>query len=150
MWQTRFFVLFCILVIMQTGETLATDIRSVKHPLYGYWESIVDENGCVESYWFKEDGAAVFTSGEEQLEVSYSISSQPDEHGFFKLEHRATLSNHAKDCTQQVSEINTTHTSYLLFKPDGHSFIACDNEDDAFDTCFGPMQLKNNASKSLP
>lgn len=132
------------------SAVLAEDARSVKHPLYGYWESTVAETGCVESYWFKEDGSAVFTSGQEQLDVRYDVSPQPDAYGFFKLDHRVTLSNKAVDCTQQVSETHTTKTSYLLFQPDGNSFISCDSNDASLEACFGPMQLKNNADKTLP
>lgn len=126
------------------------DARSLKHPLIGYWESTLPENGCVESYWFKEDGTAVFTSGDEQLEARYSVTPQPDAQGFFKLDHRVTLSNQALDCTRQTSAINTEQTSYVLFQPDGRSFISCDNDDPSLETCFGPIELKNNALRSLP
>jgi len=125
------------------------DPRSLKHPLIGYWESKLPENGCLESYWFKEDGTAVFTSGDEQLETHYEVTSQPDAHGFFKLNHRVTLSNKAQDCTKQTSEINSEQTSFLLFKPDGSSFISCDNDDPSLENCFGPIELKNNASRNL-
>lgn len=127
----------------------AEDPRSLKHPLIGYWESRVPENGCLESYWFKEDGSAVFTSGDEQLEAHYEVTPQPDAHGFFKLNHRVTLSNKALDCTKQSSEINSEQTSFLLFKPDGSSFISCDSDDPSLENCFGPIELKNNASRSL-
>lgn len=140
--------LFLFLGIAQCAH--ATDARSLKHPLYGYWEARLTDSACVESYWFREDGSAIMTSGDEQLEARYEVSPQPDEHGFFVLKHRVTLSNHAKDCTQQTSEVNTEQTSYLLFQPDGLSFISCDNDDPSLESCFGPMVLKNNASKTLP
>lgn len=125
------------------------DPRSLKHPLIGYWESHLPENGCLESYWFKEDGTAVFTSGDEQLEARYEVTPQPDAQGFFKLSHRVTQSNKALDCTKQTSELNTEQTSFILFKPDGSSFISCDNDDPSLESCFGPIELKNNASRSL-
>jgi len=125
------------------------DPRSLKHPLIGYWESHLPENGCLESYWFKEDGTAVFASGDEQLEARYEVTPQPDAQGFFKLSHRVTQSNKALDCTKQTSELNTEQTSFILFKPDGSSFISCENDDPSLENCFGPIELKNNASKSL-
>jgi hypothetical protein len=125
------------------------DARSLKHPLIGYWETKMVENGCLESYWFREDGTAVFTSGDEQLEARYEVTPQPDGQGFFKLTHRVTLSNKGLDCTRQTSETNTEQTSYVLFQPDGRSFIACDNDDPSLEACFGPVELKNNAGKSL-
>lgn len=125
------------------------DARSIKHPLIGYWESKMQQSGCLESYWFREDGTAVFTSGDEQLEARYEVTPQPDAQGFFKLTHRVTLSNRGLDCTRQTSETNTEQTSYVLFQPDGRSFIACDNDDLSLEACFGPVELKNNAGKSL-
>ncbi len=125
------------------------DARSLKHPLIGYWEARLPDSGCMETYWFKEDGTAVFTSGDEQLEARYEVTPQPDAHGFFKLSHRVTLSNKAQDCTKQTSEINTEQTTYLLFQPDGRSLISCDNDDPSLESCFGPLELKNNADKSL-
>ncbi|MDP8567263.1 hypothetical protein [Methylophilus aquaticus] len=126
-----------------------TDARSLKHPLIGYWEARLPDSGCMETYWFKEDGTAVFTSGDEQLEARYTVTPQPDANGFFKLSHRITLSNKAPDCTKQVSEINTEQTTYLLFQPDGRSVISCDNDAPSLESCFGPLELKNNADKSL-
>jgi hypothetical protein len=133
-----------------SNSVAETDARSLKHPLVGYWEAKVAGSACLESYWFKEDGTAVFTSGDEQLEARYEVTPQPDEQGFFKLTHRVTLSNKGLDCTRQTSEINTEQTSYVLFQPDGRSFISCDDDNPSLEACFGPVELKNNASKSLP
>ncbi|MFD0930827.1 hypothetical protein ACFQ1T_13645 [Methylophilus glucosoxydans] len=140
--------LFSSVSVHAEGEGKA-DPRSLKHPLIGYWESRLPESGCLETYWFKEDGTAVFTSGDEQLEARYEVTPQPDEHGFFKLNHRVTLSNKALDCTKQHSEINTEQTSFVLFKPDGSSFISCDDDAPSLESCFGPIELKNNAARSL-
>jgi hypothetical protein len=133
-----------------SNSAAETDARSLKHPLVGYWEAKVAGSGCLESYWFKEDGTAVFTSSDEQLEARYEVTPQPDEQGFFKLTHRVTLSNKGLDCTRQTSEINTEQTTYVLFQPDGHSFISCDDDNPSLEACFGPVELKNNASRSLP
>lgn len=148
---TAFLLKICVAVVVCVGEQAsgADDPRSLKHPLIGYWESTVPESGCLETYWFKEDGTAVFTSGNEQLEARYEVTPQPDAHGFFKLKHRVTLSNQALDCTRQSSAVNSEQTSFLLFKPDGSSFISCDEDDPALESCFGPIELKNNATKSL-
>ncbi len=142
--------LFACCALLASMQVIAeADPRSLKHPVIGYWESRLPETGCLESYWFKEDGSAVFTSGDEQLEAHYEVTPQPNEHGFFKLNHRVTLSNKAQDCTRQTSEVNSEQTSFLLFKPDGSSFISCDNDDPSLASCFGPIELKNNASRSL-
>ncbi|HSI44761.1 MAG TPA: hypothetical protein VK950_01190 [Methylophilus sp.] len=147
-------ILWCLLsfIGLSISSTIfaETDARSLKHPLVGYWESTIRETGCLESYWFKEDGTAVFTSGDEQLEAHYEVSPQPDGQGFFKLTHRVTLSNKKLDCTRQTSEVNNEQSSYVLFQPDGRSFIACDDDNPSLETCFGPIELKNNATKSLP
>lgn len=143
-------LLSCIGLSVSPSLVAETDARSLKHPLVGYWESQVRETGCLETYWFKEDGTAVFTSGDEQLEARYEVSPQPDGQGFFKLTHRVTLSNKGLDCTRQTSEINSEQSSHLLFQPDGRSFIACDDDSPSLETCFGPIELKNNATRSLP
>jgi len=143
-------LLACYSLLASMQVTAEADPRSLKHPVIGYWESRVPESGCLESYWFKEDGLAVFTSGDEQLEAHYDVTPQPDAHGFFKLNHRVTLSNKAPDCTRQRSETGSEQASFLLFKPDGSSFIVCDNDDPSLESCFGPIELKNNASRSLP
>lgn len=57
-------------LLLSAHVSAEADPRSLKHPLIGYWESHLPENGCLESYWFKEDGTAVFTSGDEQLEAT--------------------------------------------------------------------------------
>jgi hypothetical protein len=145
---TLLFACYSLLASMQV--VAEADPRSLKHPVIGYWESRVPESGCLETYWFKEDGSAVLTSGDEQLEEHYDVTPQPDAQGFFKLNHRVTLSNKAADCTQQRAEIGSEQTSFLLFKPDGSSFIVCDNDDPSLESCFGPVELKNNASRGLP
>lgn len=150
--HTRIFLasLFTAGVLLISLQASAeADPRSLKHPLIGYWESRLPENGCLESYWFKEDGTAVFTSGDEQLEARYEVTPQPDAQGFFKLKHQVTLSNKALDCTRQTSEVHSEQTSFLLFKPDGSSFISCDNDDPSLESCFGPIELKNNATRSV-
>jgi len=143
----------CMLTANLFCNSLATradsDPRSLKHPLIGYWESTLPDTRCLETYWFKEDGTAVFSSGEEQLEARYEVTPQPDAQGFFKLSHRVTQTNHSQDCTQQTSKVGSEQTSFLLFTPDGSRFIACDDDDPSLESCFGPIELKNNANKSL-
>lgn len=120
----------------------ANDIRSLKHPLIGYWESTDAKNACKESYYFSENGMGEFASGEEKLSVTYEVDAQPDANGFFKMKHLVKSSNDKPDCTRSKSEIGIEKISYLLFQPDGYSFIACDNDDASLETCFGPIQLK--------
>lgn len=119
-----------------------SEIRSIKHPLLGYWEAKMPEDACIESYHFKSDGTATFTSGQEQANARYNVSDQPDGNGFFKLTHTLISSNGAKDCSKQVSALNEEQTSYLLFQPDGYSFISCDNDEASLETCFGPILLR--------
>ncbi len=118
------------------------DIRSKTHPLLGLWDSKDRNTGCKESYKFDADGKGVFTSDKEVLNVEYQVPNQPDERGFFKLTHTVKSTNGEMDCTKANSSINEQKVSYLLFQPDGYSFIACDNDDPSLETCFGPMELK--------
>lgn len=118
------------------------DIRSKTHPLFGLWESKDSNTGCKESYKFDADGKGEFTSDKEVINVEYQVTNQPDEHGFFKLTHTVKSSNGGIDCTKNTSSINEPKVSYLLFQPDGYSYIACENDAQSLETCFGPMQLK--------
>lgn len=127
----------------------AEDMRSLKHPIIGYWESKIVGDNCSETYWFREDGTGVLTSAGEQLEVNYVVDEQPNTLGFFKIKHQVVNNNGKVDCTGNITDIDTAQDSYLLFQPDGRSFIACENNEESMNTCFGPMVLKNNASKNF-
>lgn len=134
-----FFLAFFLLV---SHAVNANEIRSTQHPLIGYWEAIDEKNACKETYQFLGNGQAEFSSGNEKLSVTYSVDPQPDENGFFKMKHKVISSNNQEDCTRSKSDIGLEKMSYLLFQPDGYSFIACDNDDASLETCFGPMQLR--------
>lgn len=125
------------------------DMRSLAHPIIGYWEAKVEGESCSESYLFREDGTGLLTSGEETLEVSYKVDAQPNSDGYFKLTHHVVKTNGKLDCTKNITEANTDQENYLLFQPDGRSFIACDNDEASLETCFGPIILKNNALKNF-
>ncbi len=140
---------FGVIVLSVFIGSIATaqesDIRSTAHPLIGYWESIDANTGCKESYQFNSNGKGVFVSGKEESKVIYQVSPQPNIYGFFKLQHTVESSNGEQDCTQSKSKLNEQQTSYILFQPDGHSFIACDNDEASLETCFGPVVLKAKA-----
>lgn len=139
-------LLMCAIVVLPFNSSVAQeDIRSKKHPIIGYWVSEAQEAGCQETYQFNEDGSGYFTSGEEQLEIKYVVEAQPDETGFFKLTHQVVKTNGKSDCTKNVTQSNSSQVSYLLFQPDGYSYVACENNDTSLENCFGPMQLKVRA-----
>lgn len=131
--------------IASIASAQESDIRSTSHPLIGYWESIDANTGCKESYKFNSNGKGVFTSGKEESKVIYEVALQPNIYGFFKLQHTVESSNGAQDCTESKSALNEQQTSYILFQPDGNSFIACDNDEASLETCFGPITLKAKA-----
>lgn len=140
--------LFCFTATLSSFSAtslLAADMRSTSHPLIGYWESVDPNTGCKESYQFNSDGTGQFTSGKEVVKVSYEADAQPNINGFFKLQHTVESSNNEEDCTQSKSAIKEKQSSFVMFQPDGFSFVACDNDEESMETCFGPMVLKAKA-----
>lgn len=146
----NFYSLSLVICLLNVSTVAAqeSDLRSTSHPIIGYWEATDQNTGCKESYQFNPDGKGIFTSGQETLEVVYEVTPQPNLYGFFKLQHTAVSSNQEKDCTQSQSALNEKQISYILFQPEGYSFIACDNEDASLETCFGPMILKGKTAPS--
>lgn len=143
----RYFVL--IISILLSSYALATEpVRSTIHPVIGYWKSTMPDIACVETYLFNADGTGRFTSGKEVAEVRYEVTAQPNMHGFFKLSHMITNTNGEKDCSGVVSSSQATAVSYVLFKPDGRSFLTCDTDSDTMEFCFGPMYLEADSKSN--
>lgn len=147
-FQKVFTAFFCTALLSNASAVLAkeSDMRSVIHPLIGYWESVDQNTGCKETYQFNSDGTGEFTSGKEVTKVTYEADPQPNLNGFFKLKHTVQSSNGGDDCTQAKSAVKELQTSFILFQPDGYSYIACDSDDASLVNCFGPMKLKSSVN----
>lgn len=139
------FFAYSIVTVAQT-----TDMRSKSHPLIGFWESIEPNTGCKETYQFNADGTGEFSSGKEVLKVTYDADAQPNLNGFFKLHHTVESTNGEQDCTKSTSTLHEKQSSFVLFQPDGFSYIACDNDDPSLESCFGPMVLKGKQKPLNP
>lgn len=140
--RTLLMVLGVVVFANATLVQAESELRSTIHPLIGYWESVDQNTGCKETYQFNPNGTGEFTSGKEATKVTYEADAQPNLNGFFKLKHTVESSNGELDCTQAKSAVKELQTSYILFQPDGYSFIACDTDDVSLENCFGPMTLK--------
>ncbi len=139
---------YCTVLLSNASAVLAkeSDMRSTIHPLIGFWESVDQNTGCKETYQFNSDGTGEFTSGKEVTKVTYEADAQPNLNGFFKLKHTVESSNGEYDCTQAKSAVKELQTSYILFQPDGYSYIACDTDEASLESCFGPMKLKSSVN----
>jgi len=140
--------LFSVGLIIFSQLAFATeDIRSTAHPVIGYWKSTFADSECVETYLFNEDGTGKFTSGKEVTDIRYEVSAQPNMNGFFKLLHMITASNGEQDCSGAVSPTKAAVVSYMLFQPDGRSFVSCDTDSVTMEFCFGPMHLEAKSQR---
>lgn len=137
-------VFFCASFLFSNPMLLAkeAEMRSTIHPAIGFWEAVDQQTGCKETYQFNANGTGEFTSGKEVVQITYEADPQPNLHGFFKLKHTVESSNGEEDCTKSKSDLKVLQTRYLLFQPDGYSFIACDSDEASLESCFGPMVLK--------
>lgn len=106
--------------------------------IIGKWTWTLPNSNCSETYIFQPDGTGSCTSGEENDESIYRISSLPTPKGFFVLSDKITKTNGGKDCSGSVTPVGDEVTMYLSFHQSGDMFIVCNSE--SFDTCFGPLK----------
>lgn len=114
-------------------------------PIVGTWEWQLPD-GCVENHTFLPNGTLSGTSGAEYTEENYTISSTPNEYGFYRLNGFTLKDTGGPDCADS-SEVHTGKpwTVYILFSPRGDLHLACSEPD--MKSCWGPYR---RVHKSVP
>jgi hypothetical protein len=111
----------------------------VGHPLLGKWQWTRVVNKCTEVYEYKEDGTAPVSSGTERTENTYTVASDPDPNGFYRMTIRTTKDYGGKDCGDDTSDSTGMESeNFLLFSPDRNQYLAC--VEPKLEKCFGPLR----------
>jgi hypothetical protein len=107
------------------------------HPILGTWIFAVPDTDCEETYYVRQDGTTLVTSGEEVAESVYEIDDEPSAKGYYKNTDRITKDNGKPDCAGNITKVGTEVTNYIRFHPSGDMLIIC--KDESLDACFGPL-----------
>ena len=108
------------------------------HPILGIWRLEVPDAGCAETYRFRADGTTFVTSAAEVSESVYTIPTQPDKQGFYRLTDRITKDNGKPDCSGNVMKPGAQVINFIQFHPSRALFLMC--ADRTMQTCIGPFQ----------
>jgi len=107
------------------------------HPILGTWIFAVPDTDCEETYYVRQDGTTLVTSGEEVAESVYEIADEPSAKGFYRNTDRIVKDNGKPDCAGNVTKIGTEVINYVRFHPSFDLMIIC--QDESLKACFGPL-----------
>jgi len=107
------------------------------HPILGTWIFAVPETDCEETYYMRQDGTTLVTSGQEVAESVYEIDDEPSAKGFYKSTDRIVKDNGKPDCAGDITKVGSQVTNYIRFHPSSNIMIIC--KDESLDACFGPL-----------
>ena len=132
-------VLVAVAVAIVASLTGAEPPRRPKtnHPILGTWIFAVPDTDCEETYYVRQDGTTLVTSGHEVAESVYVIDDEPNAKGFYKNTDRIVKDNGKPDCAGNITKIGTEVTNYIRFHPSFNMMIIC--KDESLDACFGPL-----------
>lgn len=132
-------ILLAIALAVVAGFANAEAPRAPKrdHPIIGTWTLMVPGTDCEETYFVRQDGTTLVTSGEEVAESVYEITDEPSAKGFFKNKDKIVKDNGGKDCAGEVTKVGAEVTNYIRFHPSKNLMIIC--RDESLDACIGPL-----------
>jgi hypothetical protein len=133
LWMTRsgFVAVFAAGLIASTAFGGAPRVH---HPILGAWIVSLPGSPCLESDTYDSDGRSRSTSAQEISVSEYSISSEPDEKGFYKMVDVIVEANGLPDCVGSVTPVGDSSTVYLRFNDKNNQFLLCTQE--SMDSCF--------------
>ena len=131
-------------LLLATTVTAAASAQPVRrsqlplsHPLIGSWRIDLPDVDCYELYDLHANGTTRVTSGDQDIETEFELSSKPNGKGFYKWVDRVTKQNGKPDCMGDMIEDGQVSTNYILLLPSGTKFMLCAEEDPK--TCIGPF-----------
>ena len=77
------------------------------HPILGTWIFAVPETDCEETYYMRQDGTTLVTSGQEVAESVYEIDDEPSAKGFYKSTDRIVKDNGKPDCAGDITKVGS-------------------------------------------
>ena len=107
------------------------------HPIIGTWTFAVPDSDCEETYYVRQDGTTLVTSGQEVAESVYEIADEPSAKGFYKNTDRIVKDNGKKDCAGEITKVGSQVINFIRFHPGGDMMIIC--RDESLEACFGPL-----------
>lgn len=107
------------------------------HPIVGTWIFAVPDTDCEETYYVRQDGTTLVTSGLEVAESVYEIDDEPSAKGFYKNTDQIVKDNGKPDCSGEITKPGARVTNYIRFHPSSNMMIICKAE--SLDACFGPL-----------
>lgn len=122
------FIVSIILAFTACSDVKKQNIDYTGHQILGTWYYHVD--GCIEKWDFLKDGTRMSKSKEERTENSFSISLEPLESGFYKINDEVLKDNGKDSCSGPSSDkTGEIIELFLLFSEDKKSFQVCGYED---------------------
>ena len=107
------------------------------HPILGTWIFAVPDTDCEETYYVRQDGTTLVTSGQEVAESVFEIDDVASSKGFYKNTDRIVKDNGKPDCAGQITKVGTQVTNYIRFHPSSNMMVIC--KDESLNMCFGPL-----------
>jgi hypothetical protein len=107
------------------------------HPILGTWIFAVPDTDCEETYYVRQDGTTLVTSGQEVAESVYEIADEPSAKGFYRNTDRIVKDNGKPDCAGTITKVGTEVTNYIRFHPSFDMMVVCKEE--SLEACFGPL-----------
>jgi hypothetical protein len=107
------------------------------HPIIGTWSLDVPGTDCEETYFMRQDGTTLVTSGEETGQSAYEIDDEPGPDGFYKSTDRVTKDNGRPDCSGGVTKVGAQVVLYIKFHPSGDMMVMCKGP--SLEACIGPF-----------
>lgn len=126
-----------ILLLALVGAGLTPPAQAIDSPLLGQWR--FTEDGCTDSYLFREDGSFVSASGEERRSGSFAVERLPgNPKAGYKVVRKNLQDNRGRDCVgSSVDDSGTQDIRYVFFNPAGTQMMVCASP--SAERCFGPL-----------
>jgi hypothetical protein len=112
-------------------------VPKTNHPILGTWIFAVPDTDCEETYYVRQDGTTLVTSGQEVAESVFEIDDEPTAKGFYKNTDKIVKDNGKPDCAGQVTKVGSQVTNYIRFHPSSNMMVIC--KDETLNACFGPL-----------
>jgi hypothetical protein len=78
-----FLTAFAILALGTVANADPPHSPKTNHPIIGTWTFAMPDSDCEETYYVRQDGTTLVTSGQEVAESVYEIDDEPSPKGFY-------------------------------------------------------------------
>jgi hypothetical protein len=123
-----------------TISTTAFAESTIAHPVFGKWTWTLEKSNCTEMYDYRPNFTSTVTSGDEIGESRFTISDEPDQHGFYRMIDVVTKSNGHAGCDGEPggTPVGDEATTFIFISPIKDEMVIC--QEPNFTACFGPLR----------